>query len=154
MKSSTFSDISVLISFNLVHICCRHIWVSRKYPFNKLMSVFNASVLLFIDYEFNNNVEVAADQITLTILIRSGNSGWRATLWKCHWNFPFIYLYLFIYLWQGQMHHRVLSQCNTRLTVFHLFNKTWIFDKWEHAQDPIYIIMQKWSQPAKCFSNI
>ena len=28
-----------LFSFNLVHICCRHIWVFRKYPFNKLMSV-------------------------------------------------------------------------------------------------------------------
>ena len=30
------------------------------------------------------------------ILIRSGNSGWRATSWKCHCKFPFIFLMYFI----------------------------------------------------------
>ena len=34
-----------------------------------------------------------------SILTRSGNSGWRATSWKCHCKFPFIYLFIyFIYL--------------------------------------------------------
>ena len=37
---------------------------------------------------------------------------------------------------------RVLSQCNTRLRLLYLLNKTWVFDQSERTQGPIHVIKQ------------